>query len=136
MTTPREYHEHQLVRCFFLPDRQYRYLELLADPKRRPEVLKEFAHFKDLDPQWAAALPANCNRPITVLKLLQSKGAPARCYVTSESRHLDGKEMDLLEALKSVVGCGIGTFLSCLPGKLAYFEDEDSCYLLSRPATP
>jgi len=136
MTTPREYHEHQLVRCFFLPVRQARYLEQLPDPKRRPEVLKEFAHFKDLDPQWAESLPANCNRPITVLKLLQSKGAPARCWAFSESEKLDGKELDLLEALGDVVGCGIGTFLSCLPGQLAYFEDEDSRYLLSRPPTP
>ncbi len=136
MSTRREYHEHQLVRWFFLPDRQYRYLELLADPKRRPEALKDFAHFKHLDPQWASALPANCNRPITVLKLLQSKGAPARCWAISESEKLDGKELDLLEALDDVVGCGIGTFLSCLPGHLAFFEDEDSRYLLSRPSTP
>ncbi len=136
MTTPREYHEYQLVRNFFLPDRQTLYLELLADPKRRSEILKKFAHFKDLDPQWAAPLPANCNRPISVLKLLQSKGAPARCWAVSESEKLDGREFFLLDALNDVVGCGIGTFLSCLPGQLAYFEDEDSRYLLSRPATP
>ncbi len=136
MTTPRDYHEYQLVRNFFLPHRQSRYLELLADPKRRPEILKEFAHFKDLDPQWAELLPANCNRPITVLKLLQSKGAPARCWAISESEKLDGKELDLLEALDDVVGCGIGTFLSCLPGKLAYFEDEEDRWILQRPSTP
>ena len=136
MTTPREYHEEQLIRSFFLPQRQARYLELLANPQRRPDVLKEFAHFNDLDPHWAVVLPANCNRPITVLKLLQSKGAPARCWATSESRNLDGKELDLLEALKLVVGCGIGSFLSCLPGKLAYFEDEDNRWLLDHPPTP
>ncbi len=136
MTTPREYHEHQLVRCFFHPDRQYRYLELLADPKRRPEALKEFAHFKHLDLRWAQALPLNCSRPISVAKLLQSKGAPARCWAISESDKLDGKELDLLQALDDVLGCGIGTFLSCLPGHLAYFEDQKDRWLLHRPSTP
>jgi hypothetical protein len=30
----------------------------------------------------------------------------------------------LLDALKETVGYGIGTVLSCVPGKLAYFEGE------------
>ena len=133
MTSPLSYHEYQLVRCFFLPNRQARYLELLADHKRRPDVLKELAHFKHLDLRWAQALPPNCNRPISIAKLLQSKGAPASCWAISESEKLDGKELDLLEALDEIVGCGMGTFLSCLPGQLAYFEDEENRYLLHRP---
>jgi hypothetical protein len=136
MTTPREYHEELLIRAFFLPQRQAFYLELLSNPQRRPDLLKELAHFKHLDLQWAQALPLCCNRPIPVVKLLQSKGAPPRCWAISESEELDGKEVDLLEALNDVLGCGIGTFLSCLPGQLAYFEDEDSRYLLERPSTP
>jgi len=33
--------------------------------------------------------------------------------------------MDLLEALDAVIGSGQGTFVSCIAGKLAYFESED-----------
>jgi hypothetical protein len=36
----------------------------------------------------------------------------------------DGEDMDLLTALKQIVGYGTGTVLSCVPGKLAYFEGE------------
>jgi hypothetical protein len=36
----------------------------------------------------------------------------------------DGKHMELLTALKQIVGYGTGTVLSCIPGKLAYFEGE------------
>ena len=33
--------------------------------------------------------------------------------------------MGLSEALAEVIGRGMGTFISCLPGKLAYFEGEE-----------
>jgi hypothetical protein len=36
----------------------------------------------------------------------------------------DGEETILLDVLKETVGNGIGTLLSCFPGKLAYFEGE------------
>ena len=41
----------------------------------------------------------------------------------------------LLAALKEVVGYGTGIVLSCIPGKLAYFEgkyENGSCSLRSR----
>jgi hypothetical protein len=41
---------------------------------------------------------------------------------------MDGCEMDLETSLKETVGRQMGTFLSCVPGKLAYFEDEDGRY--------
>jgi hypothetical protein len=49
-------------------------------------------------------------------------GAPETCHVIGGEH--DGKDMDLLTALKQIVGYGTGTVLSCLPGKLAYFEGE------------
>lgn len=42
-------HEEALIRAFFLPGRQERYLELLAKPKRRRDITGEFNHFKHLD---------------------------------------------------------------------------------------
>jgi hypothetical protein len=60
------------------------------------------------------------------------KGAPDTCYVISEDDDLDGKEMPLAEALKTIIGRGIGTFLSCVPGRLAYFEDEECRWILER----
>jgi hypothetical protein len=41
--------------------------------------------------------------------------------------------MPLDQALKATVGNGIGTILSCIPGKLAYFEDEEERFILHRP---
>jgi hypothetical protein len=40
--------------------------------------------------------------------------------------------MPLADALRKIVGNGMGTFLSCVPGRLAYFEDEDGRWILER----
>jgi hypothetical protein len=49
-------------------------------------------------------------------------GAPETCHVIGGPG--DGEDTELLTALKQIVGYGIGTVLSCVPGKLAYFEGE------------
>lgn len=48
-------------------------------------------------------------------------GAPETCHVIGER---DGEDMNLLTTLEQLVGYGTGTVLSCIPGKLAYFEGE------------
>jgi hypothetical protein len=41
--------------------------------------------------------------------------------------------MELLAALKQIVGYGMGTVISCLPGRLGYFEGElKERYILQR----
>jgi hypothetical protein len=45
---------------------------------------------------------------------------------------VEHREMDLGAALKETIGYQMGTFISCIPGKLAYFEDESSRYILER----
>jgi len=42
--------------------------------------------------------------------------------------------MSLSDALLETVGMGAGTFISCVPGKLGYFELEDLSerYILER----
>jgi hypothetical protein len=47
------------------------------------------------------------------------------CYVLSERREIDGRTMPLAAALAAVVGRGMGTVLSCIPGRLAYHESEE-----------
>ncbi len=49
-------------------------------------------------------------------------GAPESCHFIGGEH--DGEDVELLSALKEVVGYGTGTVLSCVPGKLAYFEGE------------
>jgi hypothetical protein len=129
-------HERQLIRAFILPERQDRYLELLARPKRRRDITDALAHFKHLDMRYAVQIPGPQRRASGILELLKSKGAPETCCALSEDSELDGQEISLKDALASIVGCGMGTFLSCIPGKLAYFEDEDQRWILERKQSP
>jgi len=105
---------------------------MIANPKKRKKFLHELAHFKALDPRYRFEIPKRVHGAEQIGALLVEKGAPPSCWVTSESSALDGKEMSLLEALREVVGYQMGTFLSCLPGKLAYFEDEENRWILER----
>jgi len=125
-------HEEELIRAFFLPTKRERYLEMIAKPKKRERFLRELGHFKHLDPRYVVTIPAGQRHANDMALILAQKGAPPSCWVTSEDSRLDGMEMPLGEVLHKVVGYGMGTFLSCIPGKLAYFEDEEVRWILER----
>jgi len=123
-----------LVRAFVAPERQERYLTLLGSERGRVKMRATLAHFRDLGPQFTHALPTNVLSAESLMVLLRRKGAPAECYLFAEEGVLDDRRMPLADALKAVVGRGQGVFVSCLPGRLAYFEGEDvgARYVLER----
>jgi hypothetical protein len=117
--------EDSLIRAFVHPDRQARLLALLGRPKGRLKIRAELAHFQALDPRYASRVPAQHQSAGGIEELLKQRGSPDSCYVLSEDPSIDAQVLPLGVALKSVVGRGMGTFISCLPGRLAYFEGED-----------
>jgi hypothetical protein len=125
-------HEEELIRAFILPHRRERFLEMIAKPKKRAKLLTQLSHFKALDPRFTIAIPPNRQNPSSLAKILRAKGAGATCYVVSENSRLDGKEVELESALEETVGYQMGTLISCIPGKLGYFEDEDGRCILER----
>jgi hypothetical protein len=112
-------HERKLVSSFIIQERQSRYLELLEKPKRRKDITRSLAHIKHLDPRYIVPIAPREQHVPEILRLLKNKGAPENCYAPSEDDELDGKEVLLADALKKIVGRGMGTFLSCIPGKVA-----------------
>jgi hypothetical protein len=127
-------HEEQFARAFIVPAKRDRYLTLLESKGGRTKLLNGFSHCHDLDPRYATLIPATQQSDSAIESLLRRKGAPETCYVMSDNRDIDGREMSLSEALSEIVGCGGGTFISCVPGKLGYFELEDLSerYILER----
>lgn len=123
-------HEEELIRSFVMPTKRQRYLDFVSKPKTRQKFLRELAHFKSLGPRYLLAIPSNKQRAKDIALILSQKSAPPLCWV--EDRRLDGKEMPLSEALNDVVGRQMGTFLSCIPGKLAHFEGEEDRWILER----
>jgi hypothetical protein len=118
-------------------------LAFIANPKNRKKFTQELGHFRWFDRRFVTPVPwkvdpslalweRHIRRHENTHRLLQSKGAGQTCWVISEATEMDGQESDLKSALENVIGRGMGTILSCIPGKLAYFEGEDERLLLSR----
>jgi hypothetical protein len=129
--------EEALIRSFVVAAKQERYVDFLAHPKRRRKATAALAHFADLDSRWVVRLPSGQHTVPAITEFLRSLGAGETCHVISESEALDGQRLPLGQALDAVIGHGMGTLLSCVPGRLAFFEGEgpkDRCILVRRPA--
>ncbi len=129
-------HEEELVKAFIIPVKRSRYLSLLESPKGRLKLVKGLDHLGDLDMRYAKLIPADQQSVNDIEKILKQKGAPAICHVMSSNSDIDNQEMPLRMALEETVGEGMGTLISCILGKLAYFEGEESSerYILDRSA--
>jgi hypothetical protein len=118
--------EEATVRAFIQKSKQERCIQFLANPKHRHKFTSELAHFKWLDDRFAHPIsPSTAHTAKEIASLLRAKGAGTTVHIISEDSDIDGKEMGLEEAIGQVCGSGMGTFVSCLPGKLGYFEDEE-----------
>jgi len=129
-------HESALIAAFVAPTKRSRLRSLLRLPRRRRQVLEQLAHFRSLDPRWVVPIASSDQHANRIEAILRSRGAPESCYVVSENTALDGQELKLGDAISQVVGLGMGTLISCIPSRLAYFEGEgpsDRC-LLQRSA--
>ena len=127
-------HEEQFARSFIVPEKRSRYLTLLESKRGRSKLLSGFNHCSDLDPRFATLIPSNQQSATSIESLLRRKGAPDTCYVMSDNRDIEGREMSLSDALLETVGMDAGTLISCVAGQLAYFELEgfDGRYILQR----
>lgn len=118
--------EEQTIRAFVQKAKQERCCLLLSNPKRRKEFTAELAHFKWLEERFAHPIPsALAHTAGQIAALLRAKGAGSTVWAISEDSALDGTELMLEEALHKVLGRGMGTILSCVPGKLAFFQGEE-----------
>jgi hypothetical protein len=136
-------HEVAVICAFVRRDKQERFLGFLANPKNRKKFTESLSHFRWFDQRFAAPIPWKVDPKLkpwdrhvsgieNIYRLLKSKEARLTCWAMSEDSEIDGRELDLRAALEHVNGRQIGTILSCVPGKLAYFESEDETLLLAR----
>jgi hypothetical protein len=127
-------HEEQFARAFIVSAKEERYLSMLESAKGRARLLAKFPHCPDLNMSHATLIPAAQQNAGAIAKLLRQRGAPDVCHVISADRDIDNREMLLEKALDEAVGMNMGTFISCIPGRLGYFEFEDlgERYILAR----
>ncbi|MEJ9306797.1 hypothetical protein ABEW33_26400 [Priestia megaterium] len=131
--------EQLIVKAFFEKRIQERVLHELASPKKRLDALSRLCHnyTTTLRKKHLIELPkANFNKE-DLETLLRRYGPIKQCYVISWDEDIDGKEVPLSSALEHVVGLGMPSIISFIPGELAYFESEQGYsapprYVLSR----
>jgi hypothetical protein len=98
----------------------------LGHPKHRRKFTDELAHFKWLDDRFAHPIPPSiAHTSAELVQLLRKKGAGQTVWVISDDKVIDAKEMLLVDAMTHIWGKEIGTILSCVPGKLAFFAGEE-----------
>jgi hypothetical protein len=117
--------EAAFVRAFILPERQDRWLSGLGSKKHREKMLHRLADSRDLRPDRMTPLSRALSSSEAIWKHLAALGANGPCHVISEIAELDGQDLPAQQALEGCVGAGLGTVLSLIPGRLAYFEEED-----------
>jgi hypothetical protein len=132
------FHEELFALNFVKPEKRERYLSLLQSSKGRTKLIFGFNHCSDIDFRFAKRVSVEQQSPEIIQRILQQKGAPEICHIMSSNPNIDGESLPLNEALEKTVGWGMGTLISCVPGKLAYFEFEDpkERYILEGVALP
>jgi hypothetical protein len=124
--------EHSLIAPFVKRSKRDRYREILSSERLRHKFTHELAHFTDFDPKYRVPIPSNKLFIENIALELQKRHSPSTVFAISEDPRLDWKELLLLEALRLTVGLGMGTILSCIPGRLAFVETEDERFILER----
>ena len=119
-------HEEQFAWAFIVPAKRERYLSLLQSAKGRSKLAHGLNHCGDLDMRYAKLVPVSQQHVGDIERILKQKGAPAVCHVMSSNPDIDEQDMPPRKALEETVGQTMGTLISCVPGKLAYFEFEDA----------
>ena len=112
-----------MVAVFLAAGARRRAREVLWSKGRKKWTAK-LGHFADLDSKALVPIPPESQSASKVEELLRRNGAPDLCWLVSERSDWDGRQMVLTDALEAVLGAGFGTVISCIPGRLGFFEGE------------
>jgi hypothetical protein len=126
------HNEHALIAAFVKRSKRDRYREILSKPRLRHKFTDQLAHSTDFDPKYRLSIPSNKLFVANIVIELQKRHSPNLVFAISEDPALEQRELPLVEAPNQIVGRGIGTVLSCIPGQLAFVETEDERFILER----
>jgi hypothetical protein len=115
----------EMLLPFLREDRRSRWRELFPRPRGRKKLLATLWNGDDLDRDLLVKVDPS-ERSVEQLSVrLRSLGAPTMCHLISARSNLDGQDLDLISALRLVLNLAPGTIICCVPGKLAYYENDD-----------
>lgn len=119
--------EHELgLAAFVIGAKRERVLGFLSKDRTRRKLIDALPHFSDWDPACVFPVPSGSQTAEGVLRELTRRGARGTVHIVSTTRHLDGRDVEVADAIRAVVGSSSGTVVSCIAGKVAYFEGEEA----------
>lgn len=118
-------HEVEFIKSFVIPQKQQRFLEFVNSEKGRRKFTSELDHPNFISSEFICEISPSQETVESISKILRNKHAPPICYVISSNGTIDSCELPIDVALEETIGRGSGTVLSFLPGRLAFFENED-----------
>lgn len=113
--------ENTIISAFLPKNRRERAAFELSRADKRADYIWKLGRL--LDMSEAQPVIQSVDTFEDIYSILKAHGAPKDCYVLSTNERIDGQIMQLREALEKGVFCG-PILISCIHGKLAYFEDE------------
>ena len=116
----------KVIKNFVVKHRRDRYLAMTEKPNKSGGYgFGELAHFtKNLDPRFCKKIPSGSQHDDYVLGEIKKLTQTTECYIMHESSELDGKWMDLKEALAKILGRNLGAFIIVDNGSIIYHESE------------
>ncbi|MFT8318822.1 MAG: hypothetical protein ABF651_11220 [Sporolactobacillus sp.] len=117
--------EKLIVKAFFRKKIQPRILYELFSQKKRDHAMDRLNHryMEMLRQEFMIELPKPNSDPKEIARILRKYGAGDICYSIVWSE-MDGRVLPLESTLDKVVGNGSAVIVSCIHGKIAYFEAE------------
>jgi hypothetical protein len=115
--------ELTVISKFIISGKSDRYLGFASKNKTREKFTSCLAHFRDLDP---LKFTKTTDDPEVILYELSKKFNFENCYVISENKNIDGKRLCVDQAIKEVVGYGMGTLLVFGSADIVYYEGEEA----------
>ncbi|MFJ7730239.1 hypothetical protein ACIQXV_29710 [Neobacillus sp. NPDC097160] len=118
--------EEIIVKSFFNKGIQQRMLFELSSSKKRGDAIGRLNHnyLDTLRNEFMFEIPKPNSDPEEIEKLIKEQGAGKNCYVMSWHSGVDGKELPLKTAIEELIWYGMPSIISCIHGKLAYFQAE------------
>ena len=116
--------EELIVKSFFIKQKRERGIYEFSSSKKRRSFIWKLS--KDIMIDTKIHKVSNrLTAYIDIEEILLNMGAPKDCYVMSIDNEIDGQVLSLNLALSKTIGFG-PAFISCVHGKLAYLECEQS----------
>ncbi|MED3965826.1 hypothetical protein [Niallia taxi] len=118
-------HEEKIIRSFIEKRLQDRVLFELSKQKYREKLYWRLTNYFETTVNQRYIQKMEFIDITKLVPLLKSEGATNDCYVLSYDQDYDGKYYSLNDdVIKKLICNGMPFIISCIPGKLAYFQGE------------